>query len=284
MITDTTRDSKSSTVKQMPLTPYLRVCLSAAVMCIAGILAVPEVTLAQVNTEKLRRSDSTTGFFFQAGTSLGLVRGNSEYVSANVDARVDFAREGNDNFLVGNYRFKESSKGKIANKGFLHARSMWETSEFLTLEGFFQVEFNEFLSLNNRNLLGGGVRMHAVDLRGKHDASILDIYLGIGGMFEHELYVVSAANVRRDAFRSTNYLTISWHPRDAISLSVITYLQPSLRNFDDVRMTTDAAMEFKIFEQLFFNVRLSYRYHSRPMTNVEKYDLELSNGLRISLP
>ncbi len=248
------------------------------------LLILPHAVSAQVNTEKLRRSDSTTGFFFQAGTSLGLVRGNSEYVSADVDARIDFTREGNDNFLVGNYRFKESNKGKIANKGFLHARSMWETSETLTLEGFFQVEFNEFLSLNNRNLLGGGVRLHAVDLRGDDGKAIFDIFLGIGGMYEHELYVVAAANIRRDGFLATNYVTLIWQPRDGTALSVITYLQPSLEDVDDLRSTTDAALEFKILEHLFFNVQLSYRYHSRPMTRIKQYDLELSNGLRISLP
>jgi hypothetical protein len=263
-------------------TRIVRVSALAFMLISPGLLT--HTLSAQVNTEQLRRSDSTTGVFFQAGTSLGLARGNSEYVSMDGDARIDLVREGNNHFIVGSYRFKESQEGKISNKGFLHVRSMWKTGDVITLEGFGQVEFNEFLSLNNRNLLGCGVRMHAIKWKNAAGMAVLNMYLGVGGMFEHELYIISNGSVRNDGFRSTNYLTISWRPQDGTSASIIAYLQPLLNDLDDVRMTTDASVEFRLFAHLFFNISVSYRYHSRPMIDVERYDLELTNGIRVTLP
>lgn len=239
---------------------------------------------AQVNTEKLRRDEDARGLAFSAGTSIGLVRGNSEFVSVAVDLRLDYSREGNDNFIVADYSFKEAQKGKIANRGFLHLRSIWDVASSLAVEGFTQAEFNEFLSLTNRDLLGAGVRWHAVDLGDEQRPGILTAYLGVGLMFEHEEYDSSPSAVRLDRLRSTNYLTLNWSPSDRTSASLVAYLQPLLENPEDLRATTEAAVQWEIIGGLSFQVRVSWRYHSRPMTSVKRYDLELGNGLRLTLP
>ncbi|MCB2205940.1 DUF481 domain-containing protein [bacterium] len=247
-------------------------------------IILPAMLHAQVNTEKLRRDGEKTGVFFNTGVALGLVRGNSEFVSVEGDLRFDYVRTDNDNFVVLNYAFKEARQGKIANKGFLHGRSIWDVASALAVEGFAQAEFNEFLSLKNRDLLGAGARWKAIDLRDNDEKSRLEIFLGIGAMFEHEEYDTSPAALRFDRMRSTNYLTLNWTPSDAAAATLIAYAQPLVENPEDVRIITDASVEWKIVAGLHFNVRCSWRYHSRPVTDVKRYDLELTNGLRLSLP
>ncbi len=245
---------------------------------------VPVISHAQVNTEKLRREDSATGAFFSAGISLGVDRGNSEFVSAAGGLRLDYAREANDNFIVTQYDFRESDKGKITNKGFLHARTMWTMSGLLTLEGFGQSEFNEFISLKNRNLLGGGSRWHPL-ARASEDAPVsLELFLGVGLMYEHEYYSTSPNPVIHDRLRSTNYLTLNAAFGGNTALRIITYFQPVLSAPEDFRFSNETALEFKISRWLTFSVTSSYRYNSRPVLNVKRYDLQLRNGIRVTLP
>ena len=240
--------------------------------------------IAQVNTEKLRRADSTTGVFFNTSLSFGIVRGNSEYVSVRGAARLDYARSENDNFAVLDYEFKESQSGKIANKGFLHLRSIWELSSVLSVEGFTQAEFNEFISLKNRDLIGAGARLHIFDTQDEAGRGILDLFLGVGAMFEHELYATAPADTRYNRIRSTNYLTVNWMPDEDAAFSLVGYVQPLIENPEDVRVTTESSLEFALTRAFHFHVSASLRYHSRPVLSVKRYDFELRNGIRLSLP
>ncbi|MDT8323734.1 MAG: DUF481 domain-containing protein [Bacteroidota bacterium] len=248
------------------------------------LLLLPATVSAQVNTEKLRRSEDARGFAFTTGVSLGLTRGNSEFVSVAGDLRVDYMRDDDRHFAVLDYAFKESSKGKIANKGFFHLRTIWDVATALAVEGFGQAEFNEFLSLANRDLLGAGLRWNAVRLQNAEEKSLFELHLGVGAMYEHEEYDTSPEDVVLDRVRSTNYITLQWTPSDIAAGSVIAYLQPLIEDAEDLRVMAEAAMEWKITGGLHFNVRTSWRYHSRPMTDVKRYDLEITNGIRLTLP
>lgn len=238
----------------------------------------------QVNTEKLRRSDAMKGVAFTSGFTLGLQKGNSDFVSAAVAGRVDWVRSRNEHFLVLQYDFMESDAGKIANKGFLHVRSMWEVSTLLALEGFTQFEFNEFTSLTDRELLGSGMRLHLLAMGDDSAGASLNAYLGVGVMFEHEHYSTSPSNITHDRLRSTNYLTLNSTFDSRTALRIIAYYQPLLQRIGDYRLISDASLEFRLTTALTFTLTTSYRYNSRPVLNVERYDLQVRNGLRITLP
>ncbi|MBN1447239.1 MAG: DUF481 domain-containing protein [Bacteroidetes bacterium] len=238
---------------------------------------------AQVNTEKLRRADSSSGMFFNTSLRFGLVRGNSEYVSAGAAARVDYAQATHDNFAVIEYEFKESSGGKIANKGFVHLRTIRAWTTLLSVEAFAQAEFNEFLSLKNRDLLGAGARLHLIEVTGAK-RSLFSLYLGVGAMFEHEYYATEPAETRFNRVRSTNYLTAAWNPSGNMAASLVGYIQPLIEEPADYRMTAEASLEFTISSRFRFHVGVNSRFHSRPVLNVKRYDFEINNGIRFSLP
>ncbi len=239
---------------------------------------------AQVNTEKLRRADSSNGVFFSLGATLGLDRGNSNFVSASSGVRLDWARQGNDNFIVAQYEFKESDKGKITNKGFLHLRSMWTLTDLLTLEGFTQAEFNEFTSLENRDLLGGGTRWHPLQAGSDKEGLSFELYVGIGVMYEYEKYATKPEEVIFDHLRSTNYLTLNAVLSENTLLRIVTYFQPIFRDPADFRFSNESSLEFSVTDALVFSVSASYRYNSRPVLNVKRYDLHVRNGVRLTLP
>lgn len=245
---------------------------------------LPSFLSAQVNTEKLRRLETTPGLSFSAGLSAGIDRGNSEYVALSGDTRFDWIRDGNNNFVVAQYDFKESDRGKISNRGFVHLRSMWDLSPLLALEGFAQSEFNEFISLRNRELLGAGTRWRVLQL-GRDSADLsLGATLGVGLMFEHEYYNTTPEDKRFDRLRSTNYLTVFFRFDERGSLQLVSYYQPLLSDPSNVRVISEIALSFVITRSLSFTNTLSYRYNSRPVLDVREYDLHLRSGIRFSLP
>jgi hypothetical protein len=245
---------------------------------------LPLVLTAQVNTEKLRRADSTLGVFFTSGISLGLDRGNSEYVSASGALRLDWSRPANDNFIIAQYDFRESERGKISNRGFLHLRTMWELTRLLGIESFAQAEFNEFISLKNRELIGVGTRWHPLHISDSSSGLSMESFIGVGLMFEHEFYTTVPGDVIFDRLRSTNYLTLIFTFGGGTALQMVSYYQPLFSDPGDFRYVGDASLEFGVTRSLTFTVTASYRYNSRPVLDVRRYDLQLRNGIRVSLP
>lgn len=248
------------------------------------LLLLPAFLSAQVNTEKLRRDQAKPGLSFGAGLSAGIDRGNSEYVALTGDVRIDWTRDGNDNFVAAQYDFKESARGKISNRGFVHLRSMWELTALLTIEGFAQSEFNEFVSLRNRELLGAGTRWHLLQLGADSASLSLRATLGVGLMFEHEYYNTTPEDRRFDRLRSTNYLTVDFRFDDRSTLRAVTYYQPLPADPGDFRVVSETALGFAITRALTFTTTLSYRYNSRPVLDVREFDLHLRSGIRLSLP
>jgi hypothetical protein len=239
---------------------------------------------SQVNTEKLRRQDSTQGVFVTLAASAGLVRGNSEYVAVSSTIRTDLVCEGSYHFVAGNYEMKESGAGKISNKGFLHARTIWGLSQLFSYEGFAQIQFNAFISLKNRDLLGSGLRLGIPPLKDENDADILRLHVGLGAMFEHEWYSTQPEALYFNRFRSTNYLSAWVKLNEVLSFTGVFYAQPLLSDVRDLRMIGEGSFMLHITSSLAMLVDVSWQYNSRPVSSVQRYDIEFRNGLSFSFP
>ncbi|MFU8843635.1 MAG: DUF481 domain-containing protein [Bacteroidales bacterium] len=243
---------------------------------------------AQVNTEKFRKHAKTEGFIFSAGFGFGYSAGNSDYVSADASARVDYNGKSNNAFLVGNFDYKESNKEKAVHKGFLHFRGIRPLTPGLALEGFLQQQFDQFLLLNDRKLIGTSLRIRTMDFRSVKDTLTgLSSYLGLGIMYEREVYNVGLETeelVKKEPLRISSYLTFDYAISERINCWVVGYYQPKIDRFDNFKAVLEAGMEISIIGRLFFTFDLGYRFISEPVGDVEKYDVVIKNGLRVTIP
>lgn len=247
-----------------------------------------DAALSQVNTEKLRKHYKQRGFIFNMDFRFGLSEGNSEYVSADGTFRVDYNGEKNDIFIITSYDYKETKDGKAVNKGFVHLRDIYAFSEGIAAEAFVQQEFNEFLLLSDRKLLGGGGRFRIMDFQSVKDSvAELQTYLGAGAMYEYEAYDTGEVNKGRlvkEPLRLTSYLTVDWVLSERVNLWAVGYYQPAAADFSDFRIVAETGMEVNIIGKLFFTADVGYRFNSDPVGNVENYDLVIKNGIRLSFP
>lgn len=239
-----------------------------------------DAVLPQVNTEKYRKEIDDEGFYSTIGIAAGLNKGNSDFVSVKGAMRFDYITEKADYFIVGNYEFKEGNDKKIVNKGFGHLRAIVELSDLMDIEFFAQKEFNQFILLKDRNLIGSGLRFNLLDY--KSDVTGLRLFLGIGGMYERESFNTKPSVLNTSIFRSTNYFTVDWKINSFVDFLWISYFQVDAKSITDHRFLTDMNLNFRITSNITFTASFNLRYDNLPVHSIKKYDLELINGISFS--
>lgn len=238
--------------------------------------------ISQVNTEILRKDPDETGWFNSLGLAIGYSDGNTEYQNYEANVRSDIVFNTMRAFVQMNYQFKQAEEKTLTNKAFVHLRYIAELVKHLEAEAFGQQEFNEFISLKERVLAGGGLRTGFQIGKDTSEKSepVLAIYFGAGLMYEYESYELKSAEIMRLA-RSTNYLNFTLNLNDYLSLGNVTYYQADVQNFKDYRILNDSVLEIKINNWLSLTTTLAYRYDSMPQPGIEKYDIEIKNGLTV---
>lgn len=256
------------------------------VLCMYWLL-LSQAAEGQVNTEKFRRYATHEGFVFNTKMQVGYSDGNSKYISLDGTLRLDYNGKKNNAFIVGNYEYKETEAAKVVNKGFVHLRGVRPFNETLALEGFLQQEFNEFLYLNDRKLVGGSLRTRLQNWQSKKDSiSTFASYLGLGAMYEYEIYDVQEGEdltVIRNTMRASAYLTFDLNLSNRINCWAVGYFQPNVKALHDFRSVLETGVEIWVIGRLYFTVDLSYRYNNQPVGDVTNFDLVFKNGLRYAI-
>jgi|APTNR8051073442_1049403.scaffolds.fasta_scaffold18686_2 putative salt-induced outer membrane protein YdiY len=238
---------------------------------------------SQVNTEAIRSSKIDDGFRSRIDLLFGLNSGNSEFISGEAKLRLDYIQSNYRTFLAGELAYKEGNNAVISDKGFLHGRYIYKLDSLLEPELFIQKEFNEFVLLSDRNLLGAGVRLTLSNTDFVADSSAeIDIYLGSGIMYEMEEINIIPTQIT-EIIRSTNYMTITWKPSENFLLNSVTYFQVDINRLNDHRILNDTKLQFKITKAVSFVFNMNYRFDKEPPQGIREYDLELKNGITVEI-
>jgi hypothetical protein len=140
------------------------------------------------------------------------------------------------------------------------------------MEVFTQYEFNEFLLLNDRYLLGTGLRI------GLQKSELSSTYIGIGLMVEKETYDLNSDD-EKNLLRSTNYIKNNILLSSNIDLSNTAYFQIASDDFNDYRILYDGGLYFHVNESFAFTIELNYRYDNEPQGNLGNSYIQVSNGV-----
>lgn len=244
------------------------------------LILIPSLLLAQVNTVKMR-NDEKKGLSGNISVGYNMAMGNSEFLNFSPSVRIDYNTENYTNFITASYNRKQSKLDKnednlLAHKGFTHIRSVRSYSNLYSWELFGQWEFNEFINLENRLLVGTGARLDLTS----DIFSTFDISLGIGGMYEIEEYI---ADKDKELWRSTNYLKIDWGLSDYASINLTSYFQFALSEPKDYRVLSEGELKINLSSCIIFGTSVNLRYDNDPSFDVKKkYDVELGNNFTIA--
>jgi hypothetical protein len=211
----------------------------------------------QINIEKQRNVKKGKVFGAVIGLSLALYKGNTDMFILNSNVRFDLHKGKNSGFLIGDLSYGEKNGESYLNKGFVHIRYIRNISKILMTETFAQMEFNDFILLNRRTLIGVGFKLRL--LKNKIKSGDFKIYIGSGMMFENEKFDSSnndKAKPETFLFKSTSYISLSYSS-DKFTIKDVIYLQTNIGKDTSTRIYSDMQLSVKLSKKLSYTAFLT---------------------------
>jgi hypothetical protein len=248
-------------------------------LLLAVFFLLPAVAWAQVNAERFRPAGEMDGLHAQVDGSFGLKAGNVNWAQVGIGTRVEYLMGLHTPLIYAKLSMARRDDAQILNDGFVHARwtAMWLSA--LGTDVFAQLQYNEFLLLRTRALVGAGPRVIFLDQPWARGA------ITSGYMLEHE-----SLNLPEDAthpammlnHRWTNTLTLGLKLAPQVTLGNTIYIQPRFDDFTDLRILDEADLAIAIGANLSIVSALSFRHDTRPPDGLASTDVAVSQALRFS--
>ncbi len=260
-------------LKGMPSTTaiiLLLLCLFSSGISAQGI----------VNTEKY---DLDYGKRFNLGSefSYEMERGNTDINSFELDFFSSYIKTPHIVRLIGGFDHLNSDGKEIKSNVYGQVRYNHAFAPWFQSFTFYQIQRDEILLVNQRNLIGAGGRFIFIP----GDSAAFDFDIGIGVMYESEDLNESKIEVagvpNTEGFRFANFLSMVYNTK-LIRFVNITYYQPWVEDFKDYRIFNEAKLIFKVSGYLSISTELLYRLDTRPPEGIKQDDLSLKNGIIVT--
>ena len=239
-------------------------------------LWLPGTASSIVNIEDQRPAEDGTGLHGRLELGLNGDSGNSERSEWHLGGRLLRSTRGERDLLIADYTYGQSQGRRNSNRAFLHLRHGHTLAGPVAVEGFVQIERDEFARLRLRTLLGGGLRLSFGD-GGRRQR------LGLGVFRAWERITdTGLADPRSDAFWRAN---LYWHYErpagQGLRLSSTLYVQPRIGPLADLRLLEDLACEVPLVSELRLRLSLEVVHDSRPPLTVEQTDVHYRTDLAL---
>ena len=223
---------------------------------------------SQVNTETMRKDNQSAGVNHNIALDFSYFSGGSEIIQLMGTYRMDYLLNSNwYGFINGYYNHAfEKDKEDFSNRGFVHFRVAKPITNKIDIEGFVQGETNHFIKLENRELVGGGLRINQFER----------LFFGVGIMHEMEKY--NNHSEEQNFIKSTNYINYKQTIFETIDLQNVIYYQFKMEYPKDLRIFWDGNITAHTINGISFHINIHYQFDN----NGKSY-FEFSNGLGFQL-
>lgn len=239
-----------------------------AVLCAALTLPLSFTSLAIDETESLRQRSKDQKFFTNLSIDISGKRGNSETEDFAFGIYHSQRHKQHFGFVMASREYAKSNNTESANSSFLHVRYNYYFEAERSFELFAQSNFDDFRSLESRNLLGVAYRQ---EFRQSHA-------LGFGIFNEQEKYLVGQQELNFHQTRGNIYWVYATEISQYAHLANTVYLQPNIAEFDDWRAFNKLSVNSKLTDNLYLKFGVLIEHDSQPVLDVEKTDISYSAG------
>lgn len=253
----------------------------------SGAVSVPKAEVAYVRNEAAQlayeaeverlRNPKLTDFwrgYFDA--NLALTSGNAETktFSNAAGATRETTRDTIKLYFTSLFAENSASGETITTANAIRGGSRYElnVNDKMFTYGFVDLEYDEFQSLDLRNVLGGGFGYHAV----KNDRMKFDVFGG--GAYNQEFF---SNNITRRSAEITVGEEFSYNLNDRTSFNERLTFYPNLTETGEYRLQFDTGLVTDVFRWMAWNVTFSDRFLSNPVNGREQNDILLTTGVRL---
>ncbi len=252
-------------------------------LAIVFLISVSQILTAQtiVNTEKLFNKEKP-GFNLSAKLTGSGIAGNSNQFSLNYSLNMAYIKEKNALKLFSGGKYVRQNKETSANNVFGQIRYEHAFNKKRKVFGFYQLQYNQILLLNRRQLLGLGIRQNFIKLE-FDSLTHFKFDMSMAVMQEEE--ILNRTDLLPNEMYYTNYtrgvlaVILNYKAGDHFRIINTTYIEPFLKDFSDYRFLNELNMFFKINKNLAVTFDMEYRYDSKPPSILMDWDLSMSFGL-----
>ncbi len=232
-------------------------------------------SLAQINTERYRKDSDSVGFSAIANIEITAMTGNTDFQFINLGGRLNYNWGKSYTFLVADGGFGWDDGKRIFNQALLHLRHVHSLNDLLQIEVFAQTDFNKKRLLEERELIGAGLRYKILTFDNTK------FRLGASYFYEHEKYDVPANSIHGSnlfANRLSTYLTFELEIKEDVKLITVNYLQPQIGKWEDFRITSDLSLLVGLTSFIDLSVGFSLRYDAEPPETIKPTDTKTKFG------
>ena len=232
------------------------------------LLAAPLLAYVDISPIEIGEHPGTSG---SLAISLSNQRGNTEKTETGLDLNLRY--DSNAAYAVwalGGYNYTRTPGIQIENKGFAHLRYLYKINNPLYAETYLQTENNKLREIENRSLVGAGVRYRFYD-----DTTYGRIYFGMGLLYEQLRFSNPQVDPDEYNLRLNNYLHYAKIFVNKTEINAFLYYQPKIGTWKDYTIHSIAELQTPIFENFYLLLRFSNDYDSTPPRNnsVKTYDV-----------
>lgn len=233
-------------------------------------------SFAQVNTEKYRTPDTLKGFAGYFEFSGTIKTGNSEKTEAGFDGKIDWKLSSATTFLIFESDYEWINGNRTSNEGLIHLRHVRQLTTLLDIEFFGQVNYDKKVLVDNRELIGTGIRYKFLNF------SNGDLTLGTAYMFEHENFNLPGNAVHLSEVndhRWSNYVSYYLAINPYVNFGGVVYYQPMFKNFGDYKLLAENSLTVKLTELISLSINFKLRHDSEPPDGIKQTDTKTDIGI-----
>lgn len=242
-------------------------------------LLLPLLGQAQlVNVETKRLQTDSTRFVLNADFAFS--HSNNDGVSVNqingtLTTQLKSKNLKRTYLFLGNYRLIDSDEGNLQNSWFLHTRFNYKLNSKLSFESFLQGQYNQLLVVEQRNLVGAGLRLNWVDREN---------FTGYwGNSYMYEVEYSDRAGTTENNHRNSTYVSVSYLSKSKnFSVTNTVYYQPLYKNLKDYRLLEQFRLNIPLAEWFKVFTIYDYYFDSKTPLNTREYTSQLEIGIGFS--
>ena len=226
-----------------------------------------------VNVESKRLKSDTTGWLGSIGTSFQLENSAVKVININAEAHLEYKAQRSLYLFLANYNLLKGEGKTLQNNLFYHLRYNYKLNKLLRWEAFTQLQQNNIAGIKSRFLIGTGPRFKI------SGTEKLALYASTAIMYENEHELSKPEIINKD-LRSSNYVSMTWRPKENLDVVTTIFYQPLYKNLSDFRILHELSLNFKFTNNFSFITAWNYLYDSKPPPNIPLQIFTLKNGVR----
>ena len=236
-----------------------------------GFIIVSKLQAQIINIEDKRSHIAdTTAWFGRIDLGFKLHQNQSTIFTLTGGMQLEYVKMKQLLLFSNSFNLIKIEADNFINDGFQHIRYNYRMNKKLTYEAFIQGQYNQKILIKFRGLIGTGLRYQPFPKE--------KVFFGLSYMYQYE--VESVTNDTRRENRLSSYLSFSINPRPNFRLAHISYIQPLIADFRDIRLSSKTTLNINLTNKLLFQTSFSITFDSRLPVDIPNTIYSFDNGLR----